>query len=143
MKVFLFLLPFLVFGIAFIVVGIWITARMFGKHSVEVKAECIDIIQHNAVHEDIRPGRQTTYVGAKVPVYHYWYKGKEYTSRPTLVSNRPGYHPQLGPCTIRINPAHPEKVYSTERKSITGIFLFIGILYIVLCGGAVVVFLTR
>ncbi|MDO4619336.1 MAG: hypothetical protein Q4B09_01830 [Lachnospiraceae bacterium] len=68
----------------------------------------------------------------KRPVYKYWYNGQYYTSAPMLRSNRKGYRPEYGKCRIRINPDHPEKVYSSERKYAAIILILIGSLYLLM-----------
>lgn len=124
-------------GVMLILLGIWLVARMYGRHSVEVDAECIDI-SSKTVSCGIQP--RTYYLNAKAPVYRYWFRGAAYLGQPLLRSNRPGYRPKLGPCKIRINPKHPEKVYSTERKYAAGILIGIGVFYLVLVGVVVWIF---
>ncbi len=122
---------FVIIGMFLIGLGIWIDRRAYGKHSVEVEAECIHV-----EHEDYRTGvgvSDSTYLhDAKLPVYRYWYNGQYYTSTPMLRSNRRGYNPQLGKCRIRINPDHPEKVYSSERKFASRILIGIGSGYLIM-----------
>lgn len=81
---------FVLFGIAFIGVGIWVMVRMYGKHSVEVDAECVDISVTTET-TGVRPADYTHYMNVKRPVYRYWYDGKQYEGMPFLSSNRPGY----------------------------------------------------
>ncbi len=127
----LILIIFTVLGIFLIGLGIGIQRRAYGKHSVEVEAECIEVMR-----EDYKTGVSTsdsTYLhNAALPVYRYWYNGQYYTSSPLLRSNRRGYRPQLGKCMIRINPDHPERVYSSERKFAAAILIFIGSIYLLM-----------
>lgn len=111
-----------------IVISIGLLIRMYGRRSVEVDAECIDI-SSKTVHVGAFPS--TKYRNTKAPVYRYRYQGKEYISQPVLRSNRPGYHPKTGPCRIRIDRRHPEKVFSSERKAVAGLLIGMGSLYIV------------
>ena len=120
---------FVLFGIAFIGIGIWVMVRMYGKHSVEVDAECVDISVTTET-TGVRPADYTHYMNVKRPVYRYWYDGKQYEGMPFLSSNRPGYRPTLGPCKIRINPDFPQKIYSSERKFVAALFIGIGLLYV-------------
>ncbi len=115
-------------GMMMVLIGILIWRRLWGNNSVEVAAECIDRNAHTAV---IGMGMDRTYYpNAKKPIYRYWYAGKEYISGPLLASNRPGYQPKLGRCTIRINPNHPERVYSPERKFAALILISIGVMWL-------------
>lgn len=116
-------------GIILILLGIWFVARMYGRHSIEMDAECIDISSETTGY-GVFP--RTYSLNAKAPVYRYWFRGTAYIGQPLLRSNRPGYRPKLGPCKIRINPKHPERVYSSERKHVAGIMIGIGLLYLVL-----------
>ena len=111
-----------------IAIGIGLLIRMYGRRSVEVDAECIDI-SSKTVHVGAFPS--TKYHNTNVPVYRYRYQGQEYISQPVLRSNRPGYHPKTGPCRIRIDRRHPEKVFSSERKAVAGLLIGMGSLYIV------------
>ena len=120
---------FLGAGIILVLFGIWFVARMYGRHSIEVDAECIDISSETTGY-GVFP--RTYYLNAKAPVYRYWFRGTAYIGQPLLRSNRPGYRPKLGPCKILINPKHPERVYSSERKHVAGIMIGIGLLYLVL-----------
>ncbi len=122
---------FFVLGIFLIGLGIWIQARAYGRHSVEVDAECVEV-EESDYKTSADPADYTYMKDAKRPVYRYWYQGQYYTSAPMLRSNRPGYHPQLGACKIRINPDHPERVYSSERKFASIILIGIGSLYIIM-----------
>ncbi len=125
------LFVFTAVGVLLIGLGTWIHRRMYGKHSVEVRAECIDVNVED-YQSGFKPEDYTYYKNTNRPVYKYTYDGKEYISQPFLQSNRPGYNPQTGPCTIRINPDHPERVYSTERKYAAMILDGIGIVYLVI-----------
>lgn len=124
-------LVFAVLGVALVVAGIWIIARMYGKHAVEVEAECVDVAV-GTLEMGSSPGEKTCFWKVKRPHYRYYYEGTVYCSQPLLQSNRPGYHPQKGPCTIRINPDHPERVYSSERKFAGGILIVIGSGYLLM-----------
>ncbi|MCD7822157.1 MAG: DUF3592 domain-containing protein [Clostridiales bacterium] len=128
---YLLLLPFFVLGVFLILLGVWIGARMYGKHSVEVDAECVDV-STETVRMGTGPGDYTYYKDARLPVYRYRYNGVMYTSQPVLRSNRRGYRPALGPTTIRVNPEHPERVYSPERKYVRILLVSIGGAYVVL-----------
>lgn len=136
---------FLLVGIGLIWLGIWLVTRMYGKHSVEISAECIDINIHDSYHETRDDDGLTTVVvkDLKLPIYRYWYHGKEYVSQPILASNRKGYKPQLGKCYIRINPAHPERIYSTERKAAAKLLVGIGIMYLAIVVIAVAIVLPN
>ncbi|MCD8147269.1 MAG: DUF3592 domain-containing protein [Clostridiales bacterium] len=125
------LLLFLVLGILLILLGVWLVARMYGSHSTEVEAECIDI-SIETVRMGTGPGEYTYFKDAKAPVYRYRYNGVVYTSQPLLRSNRRGYRPVSGPARIRINPEHPERVYSPERKYVRVILVSIGGAYVLL-----------
>ncbi len=125
------LLLFLALGVFLILLGIWVVARMYGTHSAEVEAECIDI-STETVRMGTGPGDYTYFKDAKAPVYRYRYNGVVYTSQPILRSNRRGYRPTPGPARIRINPDHPERVYSPERKYVRIILVSIGGAYVVL-----------
>lgn len=115
-------------GVMMVLLGILIWRKLWGDNSVEVAAECIDRNAHTAV---IGMGMDRTYYpDAKKPKYRYWYGGKEYISGPVLASNRPGYQPQPGRCTIRIDPNHPERVYSPERKFAALILIAIGVIWL-------------
>lgn len=116
-------------GIFLILLGIWFVARMYGRHSIEVDAECIDI-PSETVGYGVFP--RTYHLNAKAPVYRYWFRGTIHIGQPLLRSNRLCYRPKLGHCKIRINPQHPEKVYSPERKHVAGIMIGIGVLYLAL-----------
>ena len=119
---------FIILGIGLIGLGIWILAKMYGRHSVEVDAECVDI-SSKTVYWGIWPHRH--HLNTKVPTYHYWYSGKEYIGQSTLRSGRSGYRPKLGPCKIRINTEHPERIYSTERKAAAAILILVGSIYLI------------
>lgn len=123
------LLSVFFFGGAFmILLGSLIGRRLRDSGSVEVEAECIDLGVHTAV---IGTGTdKTRFPGARCPRYRYTYRGKQYVSGPKLASNRPGYQPALGRCTIRINPGHPEKVYSPERRFAALLLIGIGAAWI-------------
>lgn len=118
-------------GLALTIFGIHVTAKMYGKHSVEVEAECIGVKVGDETI-GISPRYRKHYFDVKKPVYRYWYRGKEYIGSPTLTSNRPGYSPKAGPCKIRINPDRPESIYSSERKFVSAILISIGISFMVL-----------
>lgn len=111
-----------------IAIGVRLLVRMYGRRSVAVDAECIDV-SSKTVHVGAFPS--TKYRNTKAPVYRYRYQGKEYISQPVLRSNRPGYRPKTGPCRIRIDRRHPEKVFSSERKAVVGLLIGMGSLYIV------------
>ncbi len=130
---------FTVIGAFLLWLGIFIIARMYGRHSVEVEAECIEVEVATVRMGSV--GDRSYMPNTKRPVYRYYYEGQQYTSAPLLRSNRPGYRPEPGPCTIRINPAKPHKVYSPERKFAGGILIAIGAVYLIL--PAVVFFLLR
>lgn len=117
-----------------IAIGVRLLVCMYGRRSVEVDAECIDI-SSKTVHVGAFPS--TKYHNTKAPVYRYRYQGQEYISQPVLRSNRPGYHPKTGPCRIRIDRRHPEKVFSSERKAVAGLLIGMGILYIIATAVAV------
>ncbi|MCD8190061.1 MAG: DUF3592 domain-containing protein [Clostridiales bacterium] len=125
------LLLFLVLGAFLILLGVWVVARMYGNHSTEVEAECIDI-SIETVRMGTGPGEYTYFKDAKAPVYRYQYNGVVYTSQPILRSNRRGYRPVPGPTRIRINPEHPERVYSPERKYVRVILVGVGSAYVLL-----------
>lgn len=127
-SMFIIFLP-IALGIILIGIGIVLLAQMYGPWSTKVDAECIDV-SGKSVSLGVFP--RTHYRNTKAPMYRYWYGGKEYLGQPLLRSNRPGYHPKLGPCEIRINSKHPEKVYSSERKSVAGMMIGIGALYLVM-----------
>ncbi len=122
---------FVLIGLFLIGLGVWIQRRAYGKHSVEVKAECIEVI-HEDYKTSIDPTDYTYLRDARRPVYRYWYNGQYYTSAPLLRSNRRGYRPMTGKCRIRIHPDHPERVYSPERKFASGILILIGSVYILM-----------
>ncbi len=117
---------FLVVGIFLLVLGIMIRQRMYGKHSVAIDAICIEVEEN-----DVKTNDGIMY-GAKRPLYRYEYNGKQYTSSPSLQSDRTEYQPKLGKCRIRINPNHPERVYSTERRFVSDILIGIGTAYIMI-----------
>ena len=115
---------FLVGGIALVLLGWLIWRKLWGNHSVQVQAMCVGVNVST-----VRTGvglQHTHYQGAKRPVYEYEYQGIKYTGSPLMVSNRKGYRPEPGPCTIRINPKHPERVYSSERKFAALVLIFVG-----------------
>lgn len=128
-------------GILLLTVGILIISRLYGKRSVEVDAECLDVDIHDVHMSSLSTHDHTVYRNTKNPVYRYYYNGKEYTSSPLLRSNRPGYHPQVGHCKIRINPDKPEIVYSSERKFAGAILIIIGASW--LCVPILIPFLIR
>ncbi len=131
---------FALVGIFLIGLGIWIQARAYGRHSVEVEAECIEIEESD--YKDRTDPQNPVYMrNVKQPVYRYWYQSQYYTSAPVLKSNRPGYRPKLGPCKIRINPDHPERVYSSERKTAAVILIAIGCLYLVMVVVLLIIFM--
>lgn len=105
---------FLFGGLAMIIGGILVISRLYGNRSYEADAEC-------TIPNAFYPNPQR-------PIYRYTYNGKEYKSSPVTVSNRPRYRPVPGPCKIRINPHHPEIIYSAERKFSGTILIFLGIL---------------
>lgn len=119
---------FLFGGILLVLLGILIWRRLWGGNSVEVEAECIDLNVHTATLGFSTD--RTYFPNSKRPVYRYYYEGRQYIASPRLSSNRPGYNPELGRCTIRINPKHPQKVYSPERKSAAIILIGIGAAWI-------------
>jgi len=125
---------FFIGGVLLVLLGILIWRKLWGNRSVEVEAECIDVDIHT---EAIGTGIDRTYFpNAKRPVYQYYYEGRQYTSSPLLASNRPGYKPAQGYCIIRINPKHPEKIYSPERKFVALILIIIGVAWIFVAVGA-------
>ena len=115
-------------GAFLIALGALILAPLYGWRSVEVEAECVDTIERNV--EFGSAGDRTVFPGARKPVYRYYYNGVRCTASPMLTSNRPGYHPERGWCTIRINPKHPERVYSSERRFAAAILMGIGACWI-------------
>lgn len=123
----LILLAVFSFGGGFLILlGLLIWRRLWDSGSVE--AECVDLGEHTQV---LGVGSDRTYMPrAKRPVYRYFYQGRQYTASPLLSSNRPGYRPKLGHCTIRIHPKHPEKVYSPERKFAALILIGVGSLWL-------------
>lgn len=117
-------------GLFMLLLGLWILSPLWGFRSVEVEAECV-AVQTGTASLGKRPDK-TYYPDSKLPVYRYTYQGETYQSSPLLTSNRRGYKPKEGPCTVRINPMHPERVYSSERKFAAAILLSIGAIWIVL-----------
>ena len=85
-------------GVGLIIIGIWLVARMYGKHAVEIYAECIEVDERNQFVEAYGGEFSSTveFKGAKLPMYRYYYCGKEYISAPKLRTNRKKYHPVLG-----------------------------------------------
>lgn len=114
-------------GILLIIAGIGVLVRMY-RSSAVVDAECIEV-RSEAVAVGAFP--RTYYRDAKTPVYRYRYEGREYVGSPFLQSNRPGFHPQLGPCKVRISRKNPEKVFSSERKPVAVLLIGMGILYLI------------
>lgn len=130
---------FIVGGLLLIVLALWIWSKLWGKGSVQIDAECLDINVHTA---KTGTGINRTYFrNAKKPVYRYYYNGQEYISSPLLSSNRQGYQPETGYCKIWIHPRHPNKVYSYERKAVALILIFIGTLWMVL--GIAAIFVVK
>lgn len=131
---------FLLVGGFLILLGVLIWRKLWNGCSVEVEAECIDIGLHT---EALGTGPERTYFpNAKRPVYRYVYQGRRYESGPKLSSNRRGYQPELGRCTIRIDAKHPEKVYSPERKFAALILISIGVLWLAVMGLVVILSLA-
>lgn len=126
------LAAFFFVGALLVLLGVLIWRKLWNCCSVEVEAECIDLGLHTETI-GVSPDR-THFYGAKRPVYRYYYEGKRYESGPRLSSNRRGYRPELGSCTIRIDPNHPEKVYSPERRYAALMLILIGAMWLVLAG---------
>lgn len=125
---------FALLGVAIIILGIGLLTQMYGRNSIEVDAECVDVSVR-----DVTMGAlpRTRYRNTKAPVYRYQFQGREYIGQPILRSNRPGYRPKIGPCRIRIDRRHPEKVFSSERKAVAGLLIGMGVLYIIATAVAV------
>lgn len=121
-----------------IIAGIHTIGKLNDKHSAEIEAECIGI-EVKDVCIGNEPGDRTRYKDTRRPIYRYHYKGKEYTSSPMIASNRPGYKVEKGYCKIRINPKHPETVYSPERRMVGIILICIGAVWKLISVAAVLV----
>lgn len=132
----LLLSAFLLGGALLILLGLLIWRRLWDCGSVEVPAECVDLNIHTEMLGTVSD--RTYFPNSRRPVYRYRYEGQEYCSSPLLSSNRSGYEPALGRCTIRINPEHPEKVYSPERKFAALVLIGIGSMWIVVAALALI-----
>lgn len=145
MEIFMWGLPvlFFILGMGLCLGGIRMILVLYGRNSIEVEAKCIRVdVRDEVIH---RVGNQhVRYKNVKVPTYEYYYEGKKYVASPLLHSNRSGYMPEEGYCRIFINPKHPDKVYSTERRMAGGILIGIGILWILIgIAGVVIINIIR
>ncbi len=121
---------FVLMGLILILTGCFIhRASHNRKKIVEINANCVEVKVEDYYYYGTSEHPKVM-KNAKTPIYEYSYNGKSYRSSPAVHSNLPGYHPEEGPCKIRINREEPEKIYYSQRGFVPKLLAGMGIAFI-------------